>query len=736
MRPGSASRSWKGGNATDAAVAVAFALAVTWPEAGNLGGGGFWISRDARGNVLAVDFREMAPRAARRDLYTAPRAGGAPPSSTEGPLASGVPGSVAGSRPRAPPGRAAAVEDRRRAGRPARARRLRDDRGRFRVDRRRAEARSPPDPETARIFLPGGAPPAPGAVFRQPDLARTLEAIRDRGEDGFYRGRVARAIEDGQKRAGGLITRGDLARYEAKVRKPVRFRFQGVEVVTTPAPSSGPVLAEMAIMAELVGADTHPTARRRVGPLARRDREARVPRPQSLPGRPGFRARSTRSSSPTRRGCRRWSRPRSTRDRATPTRTCRRSRARSRRRRTSRSSTTTGMAVSVTTTLNDSFGNARVAPGLGFLWNNEMDDFATRPGQPNLYGLVQGEVNAVAPGKRMLSSMCPSIAVAGGRAVLVWGTPGGSTIPTTNLQVLLESPPARRAARGRRRRAALPPAGPARRDPDRAGPLRRRPGSRRFEKMGHDDHASAARSDASTRSRSTPDGTLTGGRRPARRRRGARRPGDPVTAAGGDAMTSAARSTATATILRPPRSAAASGSRGLAVAPRRRRRSRSRSATWPCAARPRSASPRRTAPRSRCAAARSTPPAERFADGPAPARRDAADRRQPLRGARAHGAALSPRVAGAYARARSRTALIAEADAIAAEDIAACRRIGRFGAELLTGETRGPDALQRRRPRDGRLRNGARRRSAAPSRPARRSASSPARRGPSSRARG
>ena len=95
------------------------------------------------------------------------------------------------------------------------------------------------------------------------------------------------------------------------------------------------------------------------------------------------------------------------------------------------------MAVSVTTTLNDSFGNARVAPGLGFIWNNEMDDFATRPGEPNMYGLIQGESNAVQPGKRMLSAMCPSIAISGGRVVLVWGTPGGSTIPTTNLQVLV-----------------------------------------------------------------------------------------------------------------------------------------------------------------------------------------------------------------------------------------------------------------------------------------------------------
>ncbi len=423
-----------GGNAADAAVAVAFALAVTWPEAGNLGGGGFWTSRDAKGNVLTLDFREMAPRSARRDLYTAGKAGSPPPSSLEGPLASGVPGSVAG-----------LALAHRRAGRlpwkavvdPA----VKLARDGFVMTEAVSESiageekRLAADIPTARIFLPGGAPPAPGTVFRQPDLARTLEAIRDRGEDGFYRGRVARAIADGQKRAGGLITRGDLARYEAKVRRPVRFRFQNVEIVTTPAPSSGPVLAEMALMAQIAGPERlRPTGPESAHWLAEIEKRAFRDRNRWM-GDPAFaRFDAKLFTDPARlKALVATIDP----NRATPTADL--------PSLPGEKPTTThfsvidddGMAVSVTTTLNDSFGNARVAPGLGFLWNNEMDDFATRPGHPNMYGLVQGEANAVAPGKRMLSAMCPSIATAGGRVVLVWGTPGGSTIPTTNLQVLL-----------------------------------------------------------------------------------------------------------------------------------------------------------------------------------------------------------------------------------------------------------------------------------------------------------
>ncbi len=423
----------KGGNAADAAVAVAFALAVTWPEAGNIGGGGFWVSRDARGHALALDFRETAPRAARRNLFSHTPAAGSPRSPTEGPFASGVPGTVAG-----------LALAHRRAGRlpwktvvePA----VRLARDGFVMTAHVSDSigeerrRLAKDPETAHIFLPAGALPAAGILFRQPELARTLAAIRDRGEDGFYRGELARDFAEGQKRIGGLISRGDLARYEAKARVPLVFRFQDVEVTTSPAPSSGPVLAEMALSAELVADRIRPGGTVAAHWVAEIEKRAFRDRNEFLgdPAFPGVDQRLFTDPARIRRltasidplG-------------ATPT-------AQLKRVFPERPTTThfsvmdaEGMAVSVTTTLNDSFGNARVAPGLGFLMNNEMDDFATRPGQKNLYDLVQGEVNSVAPGKRMLSSMCPSIAVAGGRNVLVWGTPGGSTIPTTNLQVML-----------------------------------------------------------------------------------------------------------------------------------------------------------------------------------------------------------------------------------------------------------------------------------------------------------
>ncbi len=424
----------KGGNAADAAVAVAFALAVTWPEAGNIGGGGFWVSRDARGRVLVIDFREVAPRAARRDLYIRPDSNGSIPSSTEGALASGVPGSVAG-----------LALAHRRAGRlpwkklvnPA----VRLARDGFVVSESVSKSiaeeqeRLAKDAETAHIFLANGAPPAPGSLLKQPELARTLESIRDHGADGFYRGRVARQIETGQERDGGLISRGDLARYEAKARPPVRFRFRDAEIVTTPAPSSGPVLAEITLLAEFVGLEKFKSRDASSAHLlAEIEKRAFYDRNRYL-GDPLFgRVRQKLFTDPMRlRALASSIDP----NRSTPTEALRPAEL-------EKPSTThfsvmdgSGAAVSMTTTLNNSFGNARVATGLGFLWNNEMDDFATKPGQPNLYGLVQGEVNAVAPGKRMASSMCPSIAVIGGRNALVWGTPGGSTIPTTNFQVLL-----------------------------------------------------------------------------------------------------------------------------------------------------------------------------------------------------------------------------------------------------------------------------------------------------------
>jgi gamma-glutamyltranspeptidase/glutathione hydrolase len=425
----------RGGNATDAALAVAFALAVTWPEAGNIGGGGFWISRDANGQVRTIDFRERAPRAARRDMFQRPAREGEPlPSSTEGPLASGVPGSVAG----------LALAHRKGGKLPWKSlvepavSLARDG---FVVTENVHESiaaektRLAGDRETAAIFLPGGDAPAVGSRFRQPALARTLETIAERGEDGFYRGSVARAIEQGQKLSGGLINRGDLALYSAKVRPPVSVRLGEAELLTTPAPSSGPVLAEMALVAQALGLDRirarDPAAAHLTAEIEKRayyDRNRFLGDPDFGGGRQSLftsaeRARRLAASIDP--------------NRATPVETL--------RALEELDASTThfsvadgrGNVVAVTTTLNDSFGNARVAPGLGFLWNNEMDDFAARPGEPNSYGLIQGEVNAVAPGKRMLSSMCPALAVIPGRGVFAWGTPGGSAILTTNFQVLL-----------------------------------------------------------------------------------------------------------------------------------------------------------------------------------------------------------------------------------------------------------------------------------------------------------
>jgi gamma-glutamyltranspeptidase/glutathione hydrolase len=425
----------KGGNATDAAVAVAFALAVTWPEAGNIGGGGFWISRDANGRASVIDFRERAPRAARRDMFAKPaKPGAAIPSSTDGPLASGVPGTVDG----------LALAHRRAGHLPWKAvvepavRLARDGfpmtenvRASIAADRKKLAA----DREAADVFLPGGEPPPVGALFRQPALARTLEAVRDRGEDGFYRGRVAREIEEGQKKAGGSINRGDLALYNSKVRKPVVFRFRDAEVLTTGAPSSGPAMAAMAALVESLGPKRF-RAEDASGAHLLAEIEKRVYRDRNRylgdPDFPGVRQDLFLSADRLRRIA-------ATIDpsKATPADALRALGARDGSTTHFSVADARGNLVSVTTTLNDSFGNGRVAPGLGFLWNNEMDDFATRPGEPNAYGLIQGDVNSVAPGKRMLSAMCPMIAVIPKRGAFAWGSPGGSTILTTNFQVLL-----------------------------------------------------------------------------------------------------------------------------------------------------------------------------------------------------------------------------------------------------------------------------------------------------------
>jgi gamma-glutamyltranspeptidase/glutathione hydrolase len=421
-----------GGNAVDAAVAVGFALAVLHPEAGNIGGGGFMVFRTADGTVRSLDYRETAPGRASRDMYL--DANGEPTElSVTGHLSAGVPGSVAG-----------LTAAHQQLGRlpfdsviaPA----IRLAREGFVVDEYRSEsigsdsARLAMFPASAASFLPGGRPPAPGSKLVQPDLAATLEAIRREGASGFYQGRVADLIVAEMARGGGLISHEDLARYQAIWREPVTIRYRGHTIYSMPPASSGGVtMGEILNIVE--GYDPLPP----FGTPALIHREAEAMRRAFTDrnahlGDPGYvdnpveRLLSKDYAEILRRQIG---------ERASPT-------PRFEPAAAGGSSTThysvvdaEGNAVSCTTTLNNSYGSAVTVTGAGFLLNDEMDDFATAPGKPNMYGLVQGEANAIAPGKRMLSAMTPSIVLdPSGQLYLVVGTPGGPRIITMVYHVI------------------------------------------------------------------------------------------------------------------------------------------------------------------------------------------------------------------------------------------------------------------------------------------------------------
>jgi len=422
----------RGGNAVDAAVAVAFALAVVHPVAGNIGGGGFMMVRQHDGTVHALDFREVAPAAATRDMYV-DSAGTVMQSSLTGHLAVGVPGSVAG-----------LYEAHRRLGRlpwrdllaPA-IHLARDghvlDGPRSRQIAREAE-RLARFPASHAQFLVDGVAPAPETRFVQPDLARTLELVADSGAAVFYHGSIADLIVQEMKRGGGLITRQDLARYRAKWRDPIEILYRGYTIYTMPPPSGGGVtLAEILNVMEGYAPPPFGSA-----PLMHLQtealRRAYVDRNAFL-GDPDF------VSMPLGRLLAKWY-ARTLRagidpEHATPTAPV--AAMHSEGTETTHFSIVDadGNAVSCTTTLNNDFGSAVTVTGAGFLLNDEMDDFSTAPGRPNLFGLVQGEPNTIAPGKRMLSAMTPSIVLdTAGRLFLVLGSPGGSRIPTAVYQVL------------------------------------------------------------------------------------------------------------------------------------------------------------------------------------------------------------------------------------------------------------------------------------------------------------
>ncbi len=424
-----------GGNAIDAAVAVHFALAVVYPQAGNAGGGGFMVIRTADGREATLDFREKAPKTAWREMYV-DSSGLVSAASRTGHLAAGVPGSVAGME-----------KAHRRFGRldwkqvlePS----IRLARDGFRVPERLHSAlagqaeRLLRFPATAATLFPGGRAPTSGSTLRQPDLERTLRAIADSGSDAFYRGWIADSLVAEMKRGGGLISHLDLREYRAVWRPPVAIDYGGRRLLGMGTPSGGGiVLGE--ILGMLGGFDLTSLGYRssqEIHLLVEVMRRAYADRNRYL-GDPDFVAMPTeRLLSPAYLDS-----LRSTIDPQAASASVHGPQPGLESPQTTHYSIidSAGNAVAVTTTINGSFGSGVLVRGAGFLLNNEMDDFTARPGEPNMYGLVQGEANSIAPGKRMLSAMTPTIVVApNGRTELVTGTPGGPTITTSVLQVLL-----------------------------------------------------------------------------------------------------------------------------------------------------------------------------------------------------------------------------------------------------------------------------------------------------------
>ncbi len=440
-----------GGNAIDAAVATGFALAVVHPAAGTLGGGGFMLIRMADGKTHFLDYREKAPTAATANMYLDAQ-GNVMPGATEfGYKAIGVPGSVAGmiyaeqkygklglKRVMAPAIRLA------REGFALTWGEAHD----FQYDRHLGNY-----PESRRIFQRDGNYYQPGETFRQPDLARTLERIAAKPDD-FYHGALARELAAAMQKGGGLITADDLAHYEVKEREPVRGSYRGYEIISAPPPSSGgTVLIESLNILE--GYDLAKMEDRSAESIhftIEAFRRAFFDRAEFM-GDPDF-TKIPVSQLIDKKYAAAW------RDsievaRATPSSELKRPAVFSELEQYAtehgpptpqhESPHTThysvvdaeGNAVAVTTTLNGSFGSRVTADGLGFLMNDEMDDFTAKPGVPNSDRLIQGAANAIASGKRPLSSMTPTIVVKDGKTVMVLGSEGSSKIITTVANVLM-----------------------------------------------------------------------------------------------------------------------------------------------------------------------------------------------------------------------------------------------------------------------------------------------------------
>jgi gamma-glutamyltranspeptidase/glutathione hydrolase len=429
-----------GGNAVDAAVAVGFALAVTLPQAGNLGGGGFMLVYDAKsGETVAIDYREKASAKAGRDTFLDAAGNADPNLSRWSGLAVGVPGTVAG---------LALALDRygtlTLAEAVAPAIRLAEEGVVVTPDLAQSLASSADElkkwPSSAKIFFkPDGSAYQPGDRLVQADLAKSLKAIAAGGPDAFYKGETARLIAAEMERSGGLVTTEDVAGYEAIVREPIRGTYRGHDIVSMPPPSSGGVhiVQILNILEDFpIGFLGHNSADT-IHLMAEAMKLAYADRSEFL-GDSDFVAVPVKGL--TSKAYAAELRKEISRNRATPSATIKPGDpAPYESDQTTHFSVVDkdGNAVANTYTINFSYGTGLVAEGTGILLNNEMDDFSAKPGVPNAYGLIGGGANAVEPGKRPLSSMSPTIVLKDGEVLLVTGSPGGSRIITTVLQVIM-----------------------------------------------------------------------------------------------------------------------------------------------------------------------------------------------------------------------------------------------------------------------------------------------------------
>jgi gamma-glutamyltranspeptidase/glutathione hydrolase len=435
----------QGGNAVDAAVAVGFALAVVYPAAGNIGGGGFMLIRDKHGKTHFLDYREKAPAAASRDMYLDARGNVVPGMSLVGYKASGVPGTVAGlAYAQKHFGKLTLAQDM------APAIKLATDG--YTLTAEEAHNLQSKNlarfPVSARIFQRDGDFYKEGDTFKQPELAATLARISQNPDD-FYKGAMAKQIADFEQAGGGLITAADLAAYEVKDRKPIVGKYHGYDLITAPPPSSGGI-----VLVEILNIlSTYDLPK--LGPdrsaaqahiITEAFRRAYMDRGDYL-GDPDFNTLPLKQMADMKYAAA-W---RSSIDPTRPTPSASLVRPAGfmppppQATPVKESTQTThysivdadGTAVSSTYTLNGGFGSGVTVEGLGFLLNNEMDDFTSKVGVPNTYGLIQGPANAIAPGKRPLSAMTPTIITTPahwgrpGKLAFVMGTPGGSTIITT-----------------------------------------------------------------------------------------------------------------------------------------------------------------------------------------------------------------------------------------------------------------------------------------------------------------